>query len=344
MVQGKISQLYHHWEGDFDELLLQLHAPGKGKQLLKIIPGKLACITTHKETAVKPSGFTMLLRKYLDNAIIRALYQKDAERIMIFELEKESNYFLIIELFSKGNVILTDKNNIIIRALEERVWKDRTIKAKEPYVYPPSPLNWKTITEKQLYELLQQSQKRNLATALATDLGLGGVYAEELCLVAGIHKDTLPPALKSNEAGALFQTLRSFIQKIKNPRGYMYLEQVTPFPLQGQTPSEVKQTYTEAIDTLNPSRKVSPYHQRIKSIEHMVMEQQEAIAKQEELIILNTAKGERIYEKYAPLHKMLEIVKQLRKNKDWKDIAVELGKEKKIKKVDLKNKKVVIEL
>ncbi|HIH47287.1 TPA: hypothetical protein HA297_03225 [Candidatus Woesearchaeota archaeon] len=74
------------------------------------------------------------------------------------------------------------------------------------------------------------------------------------------------------------------------------------------------------------------------------MEQQEAIAKQEELIILNTAKGERIYEKYAPLHKMLEIVKQLRKNKDWKDIAVELGKEKKIKKVDLKNKKVVIEL
>ena len=42
--------------------------------------------------------------------------------------------------------------------------------------------------------------------------------------------------------------------------------------------------------------------------------------------------------------KLLDIVKELRKVKDWKDVEKELKKEKKIAKVDLKNKKVLIEL
>jgi len=34
----------------------------------------------------------------------------------------------------------------------------------------------------------------------------------------------------------------------------------------------------------------------------------------------------------------------MRKNKDWSEVAVELKKEKRIVRVDLKNKKVVIDL
>jgi len=62
------------------------------------------------------------------------------------------------------------------------------------------------------------------------------------------------------------------------------------------------------------------------------------------MIELNTKKGELVYEKYQPLSKLLEIVKELRKEKGWNEVAQELKKEKRIKSVDLKNKKVVLDL
>ncbi len=129
LVKGKISQIYHTEE----QFLFQLHAMGKGKQLLRIIPGKLLNLTSRKETSLRPSGLCMLLRKYLDQAFIRNVHQRDSERIVVFELEKAEKYFLIVELFSKGNVVLTDEQLVVLAALDQRVWKDRTIKVGEKY-------------------------------------------------------------------------------------------------------------------------------------------------------------------------------------------------------------------
>src|SRR3989344_7210493 len=156
LVKGKIDQIYHQ---EKDQLLLQLHVPSKGKKLLKVIPGKFLSLTSAKETALKPSSFCMQLRKYLANAFIKNLYQKDSERIVIFELEKPETYFLIIELFSKGNIILTDKNYMIIAALENQEWKDRTVKPKEKYLFPPLEVNWKELSVKKLQSILKKSQK-----------------------------------------------------------------------------------------------------------------------------------------------------------------------------------------
>ena len=90
----------------------------------------------------------MQLRKYLNNAILRGLEQKQAERIVVFELEKEERYYLIIELFSKGNVILAGQDYRIIGVLEQQAWKGRTVKVNEKYIFPPAPVDWKTLTEK----------------------------------------------------------------------------------------------------------------------------------------------------------------------------------------------------
>ena len=79
-------------------------------------------------------------------------------------------------------------------------------------------------------------------------------------------------------------------------------------------------------------------------MEYMIHEQQDAIIKQEQLIIENTKKGELIYEKYQPLAKLLEIVSEMRKTKKWDEISTELKKEKKIQRVDLKTKKIMVEL
>ena len=76
----------------------------------------------------------------------------------------------------------------------------------------------------------------------------------------------------------------------------------------------------------------------------MIAEQEEAITAQEERVNRNRKKGELIYEHYAALSQLLRAVEELRQTKDWKAIEQELKKEKKIKKVDLKDKQVIIDL
>lgn len=341
LVKGKIPHLYHQ-EGQ--ELFLQFHIPNKGKHLLKIIPGKWLCLTNFKEAAIRPSGFCMLLRKYLDNAFVKSITQKDSERIIVFELEKKEKYSLIIELFSKGNVVLTDEHFIIIGALEKQEWKDRSVKPGEKYLFPASAVNWKTLEEKEFIKTIQKSDKKNLATTLATDIGLGGVYAEEVCTRAGIDKNILPTEITAPQIKKIYSSLQQMITLLEKPQGYIYAEQITPFPLSNCTPIKETPTYNEAIDALIPFAKSSPYEKKIKSMEYMIHEQQDAIIKQEELIIENTKRAELIYEKYQPLAKLLEIVSEMRKTKKWDEIATELKKEKKIQRIDLKMKKIVIEL
>jgi len=341
LVNGKVSQIYHP---EKNVLMLQLHAPGRGKQLLKIISGKWLCLTQQKESALKPSGFCMQLRKYIDNAIIKDFYQQGSERVVIFELEKLEKYFLIVELFSKGNIILTDAKNVIITALENQEWKDRTIKPKEKYVFPPLEINWKELSVKKLQEILKKSEKRNLATSLATEIGLGGLYAEELCRQAAVDLEKKPAEVTAKEAELLVKTMKNFQLAITTPKGYIYENEVTPFPLLDKKPLQEMESYNQAIDTLKLSEKPSPYQNKIKTLQRTIAEQEEAIRNQDEKIIVGSQKGELIYEKYTALQKLREIVEELKKSKNWAEIAKELKKEKRISKINLEKKAVVIDL
>jgi len=298
LVRGKLSQIYHQGK---KELLFQLHATGKGKQLLKIIPGKLLSLTKSKNVPLRPSSFCMQLRKYLSNATINKLYQQDAERIVVFELEKTKKFFLIIELFSKGNLILTDQDYQIITVLERQTWKDRTVKPKVKYIFPQAKVNWKILTEKELSKILKNSEKKNLATSLATEVGLGGLYAEEICKLNKIDKNKLPKIIEEKEVKLIIKEIKNLLKKIENPSGYIYAEEITPFALINQKETKKVKTFNQAVDTLNPLQIISPYEQKIKTMQNRIKLQEKAIKKQEEKIELNTQKGELIYEKYQPL-------------------------------------------
>ncbi len=347
LARSKISQVYYS-DG---LLLLQLHVSGEGKQLLKIISGKLMCLTKIKDTADKPSGFCQQLRKYLNGGIITSITQKDAERVVSIEVENilegsklKQKFCLIVELFSTGNIILTDKEQVIITALESRVWKDRVIKPREKYILPPLNVNYLSLTKDQLKNLLHKSDKRNLVTFMATEIGLGGLYAEEVCKLAGIDKNKIPKEVPESWIFPIHKALQDIISKLKETQGYVYAENITPFKLLGVEPVKVTDTYNEAIDELNPLAKASPYEQKIKSMERIVTEQEESIKKAEEAIAENKRTGELIYENYVSIQQMLGIVKEMCKTMEWKEIGEELKKIKKLVRVDLKGKKVVLEL
>ncbi len=337
LVRGKVSQIYHQ---EKKELLLQMHAPGEGKKLLKVVPGKFLCLTTDKKAPLRPTGFCMQLRKYLGNAFVKKIEQKGSERIVVFELERKGTFFLIVELFSKGNIVLTDSAMEIIAVLQWQKWKDRVVKPKEKYVFPAEGFNWKKVTLSGLKKILAASEKKNLATSLATEVGLGGLYAEEVCLRAGVDKNVLPGDTK--DVAALVKAIKGLLDF--DGKGYVYENEITPSKLEGQKIMKTFGSYNAAINTLNPFLRVSPYEKKIAALKKMIAAQEDALVSLEEKISLNSSKGEKVYEEYAALQKLLDAVASMRKSKDWVEIGKELKSLKKIKSVNLKDRKVVLEL
>ena len=338
LVDSKISQIYQVE----DEFFLQLHK--KEKKILRVVPGKMINLATEKKSTLRPTGFCLQLRKHLNNAFIKKIQQKDSERILELEIQKEQTFHLIIELFAPGNLILTNKSNLILAAANQQKFKDRFIRPKEKYFSPPPTFNWKSINQTKLQKLLKNSTRKNLAATLAIDLGLGGIYAEEVCKLSQIDKNLLPKNIASTETKIILEYFKKILEQIKKPAGHIYQEQITPFPLLDQEPIEKTNTYSAALETIKLNQKKSPYEQKIASQKRIITEQEKSILKQEKGIEKNNQKAELIYNKYQPLDQLLNIIQNLKKTKEWKEIKKELQKEKKIKKIDLKNKKIIINL
>lgn len=337
LINSRISQIYHHQE----EFFFQLHTK-TGKQLLRIIPGKLINLTPAKDTQLKPSSFCLQLRKHLNHAFIRSIRQKDTERILIIQAEKEQKYILIIELFLPGNLILTDQDYQTIATFHQKKFKDRFIRPRTIYRFPSPTTNWQTLTEKQLQSMIKKTSKTSLAAFLATEIGLGGLYAEELCRLANLNKAQPPQELAPEAPSSIIKIIKQFIKNIEKPQGFLYPEQITPFPLQNQKEISKTSSYSRALDTLQPAARPSPYQKGISALKKIINQQEEAARRLEQEIKTSQEKAETIYHHYSPLNKFLQIISKLKQTRTWEEIKEELKKEKNIKSIDLKNKKVTI--
>ena len=74
-------------------------------------------------------------KAFFENQKIISVSQHQTDRILVIECK---DIFLIVELFAKGNLIVTDKNKSILAVWDAREWKGRTLKFKEKYLFPES--------------------------------------------------------------------------------------------------------------------------------------------------------------------------------------------------------------
>ncbi|CAH8454693.1 unnamed protein product [Schistosoma turkestanicum] len=85
---------------------------------------------------VIPSGFSMKLRKHIRNKKIVDIYQIGADRVVDIQIGYESSaYHLILELYDRGNMLLTDDSFTILHLLRPRTDKNQNIRfaAHEKY-------------------------------------------------------------------------------------------------------------------------------------------------------------------------------------------------------------------
>ncbi|WP_461864709.1 ribosome rescue protein RqcH [Thermococcus sp.] len=201
LIGSRVDKIYH----DGGEIRIKLRTK-EGRQDLILEAGKRIHITSYiKEAPKMPSSFTMLLRKHLSGRFIDAIEQHDFDRIVRIRI---GDYTLVGELFKKGNIILLDPENRVLAALKYEEFKDRVIKPKAEYRLPPARENPVDISWDRFREIIQ-SEGIEIVRALARKLNMGGLYAEEILLRAGIEKTRKADELDEDELRLIFETMKS---------------------------------------------------------------------------------------------------------------------------------------
>jgi predicted ribosome quality control (RQC) complex YloA/Tae2 family protein len=343
LIGAKIDQLY---QADKKEFFLQLHKTGTGKLLLRMTD-KLFYLTEQKPTMSQPTDFCMQLRKHLNNAHITKIEQLDGQRIVQLTLNKQSTFKLIIELFSKGNIILTE-NNIIKAILERQQWKSRQLKPNIEYKLPPSTTNLETINKTTFIKTITETAKPKLVTALATSLGLGGTYAEHLCNLSNVEKNTEPTKLTTPEKDEIWKAWQTIKTQLQNPAGYQY-QDITPIPITNT--KQTQKTFNQALDQLSTSKvdrkkqaKEQQYQKKVDQLQIILNKQQETLKNIKNKITTETQKGDKIYEKYQQINTLITKIKETQEKDGWAAAEKLLKQVKAISSIDLKNKKITLNI
>jgi predicted ribosome quality control (RQC) complex YloA/Tae2 family protein len=315
-----------------DEILLRVQQKTVNqKTSIFIRNGELLCLTSKQfDAPEKPSLFAMTLRKYLLNGKISEIIQHEFDRIILIKIgRKEGDYTLVCELFSKGNVILLNPEGRIIRPLIKQEWASRLIKSGEMYIAPPSQTNPFHLTEQDFKELLRKSSK-DLVRTLATSVNLSGMYAEEICVRAGIDKNTNISTLHETSIKKIYNELEKFltvfqegkIQPVFVKKDNTIID-ILPVPFLSYTNMEFETTlsFSKGLEPFIHVRKVikpqeTKHRKNIEKLQRQQAQQQELIEGFKKSIAQKKLEADLIYLHFQTIEKILQEITLLLRQKE----------------------------
>jgi predicted ribosome quality control (RQC) complex YloA/Tae2 family protein len=359
---SKVDKIYQPKK---EEILFQLHKTGVGKRIIRI-SGKFMHLTEHKsESPQTPFGFCTYLRKKLSNSVLKEVRQIGSERIAeLFFETKEKKMKIVVELFGTGNIILVDDKNIIMSPMITQQFKEREIASGKEYSYPKREHNLFEIKEDQFRRMLKDSHQEYLVKALASDLGIGGIYSEEICIISKIEKSRAPGSLSEKEAGKVFAALKDVLSRAPEPQVVKKGEEIidiVPFALEiyKKAKEEGKdieiqkiETYNKAFDAILTEHTVvkekaeteKVRSKELERIKNSIAVQEKNVIKQHKDAEENQKKGEAIYENYLMIKDILDSITTARKKYSFSEIKEKLKGHKTVKEINEKEGKVIIEI
>lgn len=189
---GRIQKINQPFE---QEIVLNIRSNRQSHKLLlsaHSVFGRVQLTQSDFTNPKVPNTFTMILRKYLQGAIIEEIRQLDNDRILEFSVSNKDEIgdhiqaTLMVEIMGKhSNIILVDRSEQkIIEAIKHVGFSQnsyRTILPGSTYIRPPEThsLNPYTVSDENLFEILstQDLSPKNLQQVFQ---GLGRDTASEL--------------------------------------------------------------------------------------------------------------------------------------------------------------------
>jgi predicted ribosome quality control (RQC) complex YloA/Tae2 family protein len=347
LVGGYLDKVFH-WERR--NVLLRANVPGQGRREVLLIDQNFLYVSKERpETPDMPSQFAVHLRKLLSNARITSIRQHEFDRVVIIELQRDEVYQIVIELFGEGNLLLVSEGRII-NCLMSKTWKHRDVRPGATYEFPPARFNPRT-HEQEEFEKAVRSSKSDLVRTLATSINLGGQYAEEVCIRAGIDKSMKASMVDAESMIRLAEAARSILEEASSgTTSCAYKEangdviDISPVELrqyEGKDKvcfpsfSEGLQFYLEHRRSKEKSEAVNPEVQRLLRQLSQLKEAEGASNAQADALV---KQAEAIYANYQDASSALSSMKAIAEGKDWEELK-SLGKEEaRLRFVDPKRK------
>lgn len=343
LEKSRVSKIIQQ---DKKELIFELYVPTKGKFFLRFLSPNFFYFSKNNVAKSEVLHFGSVLRSHLSNAVLLEILQPNFERILTLKFaSKKGNYNLIFEMFSKGNIVLTDENNVVIQAAQAQRFSSRNIKSKELYAYPPAKVDARSISKSDFTKLMADSTRESLVKALAIDLGIGGIFAEELVMRCNLDKDVKPDSVSAADAAKLYKQISSFFDAKLEPKVYFEGDKLidfSPYDLQyfSGLKSQNMPAFSDCVEgyfkDFNP--KATAGSRNIRKYELMVESQESTIKQLEESISQSTKIGQAMYENYALINGILSDYKKTKSKSEL------FKKYPCIKKFDEKNAQLVIEI
>ena len=224
LLGGRIQKINQPFE---QELVLQIRSNRKSHKLLlsaHSVFGRVQLTETTFENPAVPNTFMMVMRKYLQGAVIEAIQQVENDRILEISVSNKNEIgdsvavTLVIEIMGKhSNIILLDKaSGKIIEAIKHVGFSQnsyRTILPGSTYVAPPQTgsLNPFTVGDEKLFQILQtediepkrlQQIFQGLGRDTATELS-GRLTADKLKTFRAFFASPTQPSLTEKSFSAL---------------------------------------------------------------------------------------------------------------------------------------------
>lgn len=214
LLNGRIQKINQPFD---QELVLQIRSNRQSHRLLLSahpVFGRIQLTETTFENPAQPSTFIMVLRKYLQGAVIESIEQIENDRIVEITVSNKNEIgdniqaTLIIEIMGKhSNILLVDKSNHKILEVIKHIGFSqnsyRTLLPGATYIAPPSTdaLNPFTIRDEKLFEILQTQE--------LTAKNLQGIFQ-------GIGRDTASE-LENLLVNEKLSKFRNFFKQETNP-------------------------------------------------------------------------------------------------------------------------------
>lgn len=329
---------------DDEVFYIRCYVRGKGHLYLINKVSKYIYVGDAKAESPHPNNFVSYLRKYLKNSFIASIEQIGSERILkitfdVKEGEELKKYYMYLELFANGNIVLCDENNVIKNSLQKKKFKDRDVMVHNEYSFPPArDLSISNFDEKILKKELEESDL-SIVKFIAIKFGTGGKFAEEICFRLGIDKnsDTKNVDLKKlvlvlneirNEStlGCVLKDgdeIKDFFPfEFKSVKG---LEKIGTF-------NEVVKSYFEQFKEEIDKRE-REYELGLKKLQNRLSKQEDQLKEiGVEYEILN-GYGNKIYENYSMVEELLNSINAAGKEKGWKHVKEIIKSDERLSKI-----------
>ena len=340
ILDSRVSNVY---QLNSKTLLFKLHKPEKPVFGLVLESARRLHLSAYiVEKPLVPPAFCMALRKYLRNGWLTNIEQLEFERIVIFTFKtKAGELRLVLELFGDGNIILVSEKGEILHALTYKRMRDRNILRGEAFVFAPSSgRNPFKVGKEELRKELRNFGDVEVVRALARFLSIGGVYAEEALLRAGVDKTKPCNALSESEVNVIFDSLQGLLSQVFSGKlePCIILDEaggfvdIVPFRLRRyesfkhQPYSSFNEALDEfyvrvaAVEKATAGLEVGELKRETERLKRIIESQEKALAEAKAEAVRDRSIGDAIYAHTGELQALLD--KFLVAKKDGKEWAV----------------------